>query len=166
MTARCRMAGQSRNIFLPTCFDFKPSTMPLNYSGLIITWLKLIYITHIARFPSILPIIKLQAANGNFLAMTILLTLTTPAYCVMPKVRMMAKGGFTDIVYFNDFLVIGATQEKWQLAYDILLQLLVNVGFSISHHKHLTFLGIQLDTTACCLPEEKLVDLQDLVIKF
>ena len=111
MTARRRMAGQSTIIFLPSCFDFKPSTMPLNYSSLIITWQKLIYIKHIARFPSILPIIKLQAANGNFPAMTILLTLTTPAYCAMAKVCIMPKRGFTEIVYFNDFLVIGATRE-------------------------------------------------------
>ena len=87
----------------------------------------------------------------------------------------MAKRGFTDIiVYLDDFLVIGATQEQCQLAFDTLLQLLVNLGFSISQHKLvaptqcLTFLGVQLDTTACTmtLPEEKLVDLQDLVIKF
>ena len=104
MTARRRIAGQSMNIFLLTCFDFKPFD---NASKL----LRPNYYMYIARFPSILPIIKLQAANGNFPAMTILVTLTTPAYCVMPKVRMMAKRGFTDIVSFNDFLVIGATRE-------------------------------------------------------
>ena len=36
--------------------------------------------------------------------------------------RMMAKGGFTDIiVYIDDILVIGATWERCQLAYDSLL---------------------------------------------
>ena len=49
---------------------------------------------------------------------------------------MMARRGFTDIiVYLDDFLVIGASREQCQLAYDMLLQLLLDLGFSISQHK-------------------------------
>lgn len=89
--------------------------------------------------------------------------------------RMMARRGFTDIiVYLDDFLVIGATREQCELAYDTLLQLLLGLGFSISDHKliaptqNLTFLGVQLDTTACTmtLPDDKLAELQALVIGF
>ena len=88
---------------------------------------------------------------------------------------MMARRGFTDIiVHLDDFLIIGATQELCQLVYDTLLQLLLDLGFSISYHKlvaptqHLTFLGIQLDTTACTmtLPADKLAQLLELVLKF
>jgi len=89
--------------------------------------------------------------------------------------RMMARRGFTDIiVYLDDFLIIGATREQCQLAYDTLLQLLLDLGFSISDHKlvaptqRLTFLGVQLDTTACTmtLPDVKLAELLEQVIEF
>ena len=67
--------------------------------------------------------------------------------------QMMARRGFPNIIiYLDDFLVIGASREQCQLAYDMLLQLLVGLGFSISQHKlvpptqRLTFLGVQLDT--------------------
>lgn len=89
--------------------------------------------------------------------------------------RMMARRGFHDIiVYLDDFLIIGASLEQCKLAYDTLLQLLVDLGFSISHHKlvlptqRLTFLGEQLDTTDCTmtLPAGKLTELQDVVLEF
>ena len=87
----------------------------------------------------------------------------------------MARRGFTDIiVYLDDFLIIGATRELCQLAYDTLLQLLLDLGFSISYHKlvaptqRLTFLGVQLDTAACTmtLPADKLAELLELVLEF
>ena len=82
----------------------------------------------------------------------------------------MARRGFTNIVYLDDFLVIGNLRKQCQLVYDMLLQLLTDMGFTISEHKlvaptqRLTFLGIQLDTTVCAmtLPAE----LKDLVIGF
>ncbi|KAL9955063.1 hypothetical protein ACROYT_G042667 [Oculina patagonica] len=89
--------------------------------------------------------------------------------------RMMARRGFTDIiVYLDDFLIIGDTREQCQLAYDTLFQLLLDLGFSISDHKlvtptqRLTFLGVQLDTTACTmtLPDDKLAELLEQVIEF
>lgn len=89
--------------------------------------------------------------------------------------RMMAKRGFPDIiVYLDDFLIIGASREQCQLAYNTLLQLLTDLGFTISTHKlvaptqRLTFLGIQLDTTVCTmtLPGDKLAELQTLVTEF
>ena len=71
-------------------------------------------------------------------------------------------------------LIIGATREQCQLAYDTLLQLLLDLGISISDHKlvaptqRLTFLGVQLDTTACTmtLPDDKLAELLEQVIEF
>lgn len=89
--------------------------------------------------------------------------------------RLMAKRGFPDvIVYLNDFLVVGVSREQCQLAYDTLLQLLLDLGFTISEHKLppppqcLTFLGLQLDTTVCTmtLPAKNLAELQDQVLEF
>lgn len=89
--------------------------------------------------------------------------------------RMMAKRGFPDIiVYLDDFLIIGASREQCQLAYETLLQLLLDLGFAISHHKlvaptqRLTFLGVELDTVGCAmtLPQDKLAELQTLVVEF
>ena len=69
--------------------------------------------------------------------------------------RMMANRGFHDVVvYLDDFLVIGATRSECERAYQILLALLQDLGFTIGEHKlvpptqRLTFLGVQLDT-AC-----------------
>ena len=63
--------------------------------------------------------------------------------------RMMARRGFPNIiVYLDDFLVIGATREECQLAYDTLFQLLIDLGFTLSEHnlvpptQPLTFLGV------------------------
>ena len=80
--------------------------------------------------------------------------------------RMMARRGFPNIiVYLDDFLVIGATREECQLAYDTLFQLLIDLGFTLSEHKlvpptqRLTFLGVELDTMAgtMTLPADKRV---------
>ena len=88
---------------------------------------------------------------------------------------MMAKRGFPDvIVYLDDFLVVGVSREQCQLAYDTLLQLLLDLGFTISEHKLvppsqcLTFLGVQLDTTVCTmtLPAKKLAEQQDQFLEF
>ena len=87
----------------------------------------------------------------------------------------MAKRGFLHvIVYLDDFLVIGATQAECARAYEVLLQLLTDLGFTISQHKlvpptrQLTFLGVELDTVACTmtLPQEKLRECQALVSSF
>lgn len=49
---------------------------------------------------------------------------------------MMAKQGFQNIiVYLDDFLAIGATQEECTQAYKVLLQLLQDLGFTISEGK-------------------------------
>lgn len=68
----------------------------------------------------------------------------------------MAKHGFANaIVYLNYFLVLGVSREQCQLANDTLLQLLLDLAFTISEYnlipptQCLTFLGVQLDTTAC-----------------
>lgn len=89
--------------------------------------------------------------------------------------RMMAKRGYHDIVvYLDDFLVVGATREECEQAYETLLALLQELGFTISTHKlvpptqRLTFLGVQLDTVSCTmtLPAEKLAEFQALVCTF
>ena len=49
---------------------------------------------------------------------------------------MMAKQGFQNIiVYLDDFLAIGATQAECMRAYKVLLQLLQDLGFTISEGK-------------------------------
>ena len=85
---------------------------------------------------------------------------------------MMANRGFhVIVVYLDDFLVIGATRSECERAYQILLALLQDLGFTISEHKlvpptqRLTFLGVQLDTVSgtMTLPHEKLTELQAIV---
>ena len=88
---------------------------------------------------------------------------------------MMARRGYhLLVVYLYDFLIIEATRQECQEAYECLLQLLQDLGFHISWHKvvgptqHLTFLGIELDTVQQCmsLPGDKLVELQGVVHSF
>lgn len=69
---------------------------------------------------------------------------------------MMARRDFQAVVvYLDDFLIIGRTQEECQLAFSTLLQLLQDLGFQISWHKvtgptqKLVFLGVELDTLRC-----------------
>ena len=89
--------------------------------------------------------------------------------------RMMARRGFNAVVvYLDDFLVIAPTQQACQVAYSTLLQLLQDLGFTISWRKvvgptqKLVFLGIELDTQQCtmALPTTKLAELHDVVHRF
>lgn len=89
--------------------------------------------------------------------------------------RMMARRGFNAVVvYLDDFLVIAPTQQACQVAYSTLLQLLQDLGFTISWRKvvgptqKLVFLGIELDTQQCtmALPPTKLAELHDVVHRF
>ena len=89
--------------------------------------------------------------------------------------RMMSRRGFNSVVvYLDDFLVIAPTREACQLAFTTLLQLLQDLGFSISWHKvlgptqNLVFLGVELDTKQCTmsLPSSKLQDLHQLTSSF
>ena len=89
--------------------------------------------------------------------------------------RMMARRGFNSVVvYLDDFLVIAPTREACQLAFSTLLQLLQDLGFSISWHKvirptqKLVFLGVELDTNNCSLslPSSKLTELQTVISNF
>ena len=86
----------------------------------------------------------------------------------------MAKRGFTVIVYLDDFLVIGRTEEECQLAYDTLCTLLISLGFQLSTSKlvppcqQLVFLGVLLNTITCTLslPTQKLLELKDILCTF
>ena len=87
----------------------------------------------------------------------------------------MAKREFLNVIaYLDDFLVIGATEEECARAYEVLLHLLKELGFTISQHKlvpptrKLTFLGVELDTVTCTmtLPQEKRRECQALVSSF
>ena len=77
---------------------------------------------------------------------------------------MMARRGFTVIVYLDDFLVIAPTLSECQEAYRTLCDLLCNLGFELSSNKlvppcqQLIFLGIFIDTVALrlSLPLEKI----------
>ena len=89
--------------------------------------------------------------------------------------RMMARRGFkTVIVYLDDFLVIGETEEECQQAFATLLHLLQELRFQISWQKvvgptqKLVFLGVELDTLLCemALPLDKLNDLHQVVAQF
>ena len=74
----------------------------------------------------------------------------------------------------DDFLIIGESREACQTAFDALLALLQNLGFSISWHKvvlptqQLVFLGILLDTVECTmsLPADKLNALHSYLLEF
>ena len=88
---------------------------------------------------------------------------------------MMEHRGFTAIVvYPDDFLVVGHTKAECQAAIEFLLQLLQDLGFTISWCKiacptqKLVFLGVELDTVeqSMALPLAKLVELQALVNGF
>ena len=85
---------------------------------------------------------------------------------------MMAKRGFhTILAYLDDFLIIGDSKYECELAYQELIQLLSELGFSINWEKavsptqRLTFLGIEIDTVLrqLCLPESKLCELRQLL---
>ena len=86
---------------------------------------------------------------------------------------MARKGYHALVVYLDDFLIIGESKEACQAAFDALLALLQNLGFSISWHKvvHptqcLVFLGIMLDTFECAmsLPAEKLKTLLEFLLE-
>ena len=49
--------------------------------------------------------------------------------------RMMARRGFEVVVYLDDFLVIGKTQQECQNGFNILSELLVSLGFELSPSK-------------------------------
>ena len=85
--------------------------------------------------------------------------------------RMMAKQGYPDI---EVYLYLGATRAECERAFSILLELLQELGFTISQHKlvpptqRLVFVGVQLDTISCTmtLPAEKLADLYNVISSF
>ena len=88
--------------------------------------------------------------------------------------RIMARTGYHAlIVYLGDFLIIGESKEAYQAAFDALLALLQNLGFSISWHKAvhptqvLVFLVIMLNTVECAisLPAEKLKTLHEFLLE-
>ena len=87
---------------------------------------------------------------------------------------MVCRGYSAVVVYLDDFLTIGSTEDECQAAFLCLLQLLQDLGFDISWHKvvhptqRLTFLGMELDTIKQCtaLPHNKLVELQGVVHSF
>ena len=86
--------------------------------------------------------------------------------------RIMARKGFPSIiVYLDDFLVIGDTQEECRRGLNELMRTLRRLGFSINYNKvagpsqKLTFLGIMLDTLGMTiqLPDQKLDELQQVL---
>ncbi len=88
--------------------------------------------------------------------------------------RMMCHPGYTVVVYLDDFLVIGRTQEECADAYTALLGLLCMLGFSTTWDKvegptqSLVFLGVLLDTRSltASLPEDKLTKLTALLAEY
>ena len=86
--------------------------------------------------------------------------------------RMMARRGYTVISYLDDFLVIEETHEKCYQGYQILLELLQNLGFHINWKKvaepaqKMTFLGVEIDSVSqqLSLPQEKLQEVRALLV--
>eukprot|EP00111_Clytia_hemisphaerica_P012350 TCONS_00036275-protein len=71
---------------------------------------------------------------------------------------MVSRRGFKDVVvYLDDFIVIGKTQEECEAAYMTLRSLLLELGFTISPSKlvppcqKLVFLGVEIDTVKLTL---------------
>ena len=91
--------------------------------------------------------------------------------CTSAVVRMLARRGYTAIVYLDDFLIIESNYERCQEAYTELLSLLQNLGFTINWDKveapcqKLTFLGVEIDSVSrtLSLPTDKLSELQTLL---
>ena len=88
--------------------------------------------------------------------------------------RMMLRRGFYVVAYLDDFLIIGATKDECEKGYNILYNLLLELGFTLSAHKavlpcqQLIFLGIQFDTVrlTLSLPTVKLAELHTQVKDF
>ena len=89
--------------------------------------------------------------------------------------RIMARKGYHAlVVQSDDFLIIGESKEACQAAFDALLALLLNLGFSISWHnvvhptQCLVFLGIMLDMVECAmsLSAKKLKTLHEFLLEF
>ena len=91
---------------------------------------------------------------------------------------MMARRGFSVIVYVDDFLIINVEQTEARAAYESLLSLLLDLGFTVNAKKctppcrDLVFLGIRLQTDvngsgsgsmAASVPPAKLSDILDLI---
>jgi hypothetical protein len=82
--------------------------------------------------------------------------------------RYLASQGYTAISYLDDFLLIEATKDRCQEGYNLLLQVLGQLGFQISWEKvfppsqRVTFLGVNIDSVqeTLSLPADKLEILQ------
>jgi len=80
---------------------------------------------------------------------------------------MMARRGYTVLAYLDDFLIIEPTQLQCKAAFDILLNLLESLGFTINWTKVvfpaqcLVFLGVEIDTVKreLRLPEDRVSEL-------
>ena len=78
------------------------------------------------------------------------------------------------MAYLDDFLTLGATKQECERGYQLLSNLLLELGFTLSVNKavapcqQLVFLGIQFDSFAMTLslPLAKLVELDQLVKAF
>ena len=115
--------------------------------------------------PSTPQIIRLQAASGGFRGTILTVVFAEIFHRPTQAVRrIMGKRGFMNmIVYLDNFHVIGATRSAPIPMKSWLLQLLQDLGFTISQRKlmpptcTLTFLGVDLDTVSCstALPQEK-----------
>ena len=78
--------------------------------------------------------------------------------------RYMSRLGYTVVSYLDDFLIIEATQDKCQIAFELLLNTVQQLGFSVNWQKvekpsqKMTFLGVDINSVKECLslPMDKL----------
>ena len=85
--------------------------------------------------------------------------------------RIMRSQGFTVIAYLDDFLLIEDSYERCLESFNMLIDLLQTLGFSINWGKvvypcqRLTFLGIEIDTISrrLTLPKRKIAEIRDIL---
>ena len=83
----------------------------------------------------------------------------------------MRSQGFTVIAYLDDFLLIEDSYERCLESFNMLINLLQTLGFSINWGKvgypcqWLTFLGIEIDTISrqLTLPKRKIAEIRDIL---
>ena len=88
--------------------------------------------------------------------------------------RIMARWGYNVVAYLDDFFIHESTFEKCMSAVHVLIQLLRDLGFSISYEKFegpatwVTFLSIVVDSVVFTLelPRQKLNEFYAILLQF
>ena len=87
---------------------------------------------------------------------------------------MICRGYHLIVVYFDDFLIIGNSKDKWKAAYECLAALFLYLIFQLSETKLvsppqcITFLGVEINslTMTFSLPADKLGAFWEVMLNF